>query len=140
MMITVVVCLLIWETCGGTVAQRASPVWNSDVVLGIKSDESSAGTSSDEEYEEHDVESFVLCAFVHAACSPLLHGFLKEEESCTVAPSCHLSLDVLYPLSGVSGFRIIFGFESFGGTSFIVAAFLKNSPIPEGPQHNGEGL
>ena len=58
--------------------KRASPVWNSDVDLGIKSDESSAGTSSDEEYEEHDVESFVLCAFVHAACSPLLHGFCER--------------------------------------------------------------
>ena len=76
MMITVVVCLLILETCGGTVAQRASPVWNSDVVLGIKSDESSAGTFSDE-------ESFVLCAFVQPACSPLMYVFVKEEESCT---------------------------------------------------------
>ena len=50
--------------------------------------------STDEE-GKHNVENFVLCSFAHHARSPLLQGFLHEEEICNVAPTCHFSLDVI---------------------------------------------
>ena len=45
---------------------------------------------------EHTVENFMLCSFAHHACSPLLQGFLHDEELCNVALTCHFSLDVLF--------------------------------------------
>ena len=51
--------------------------------------------SSDEE-SGHTVENFVLCSFAHHACSPLLQGFLHEEELCKAALTCPLSLDVIF--------------------------------------------
>ena len=50
--------------------------------------------SSDEE-GERNVDNFVLCSLVHHACSPLLQGFLHEEELCKVALTLHFSLDVV---------------------------------------------
>ena len=41
-----------------------------------------------------NVENLVLCSLAHHACSPLLQGFLHEEELCKVALTCHFSLDV----------------------------------------------
>ena len=51
--------------------------------------------SSDEE-GEHNVENTMLCSFAHHACSPLLQGFLHEEELREVALTCHFSLDVIF--------------------------------------------
>ena len=51
--------------------------------------------------EERNVENFMLCSFAHFACSPILQAFLHEEEMCKVAS--HFSLDVLFPLSELSG-------------------------------------
>ena len=51
--------------------------------------------SSDED-GEHNVENIMLCSFAHHACSPLLQGFLHEEEPCMVAVTCHVSLDVMF--------------------------------------------
>ena len=39
----------------------------------------SEGSSSDEE-GGHNVENIMLCSFAHHACSPLLQGFVYEEE------------------------------------------------------------
>ena len=55
--------------------------------------------SSDEE-GEHNVENIMLCSFAHHACSPLLLGFLHEEEMCKVAVTCHFSLDVIFLCQG----------------------------------------
>ena len=50
--------------------------------------EGTAGGFSDEE-GGHNVENFSICSFAHLACSPLLPGFLHEEELCEVALTCH---------------------------------------------------
>ena len=42
-----------------------------------------------------DKEGELKCSFAHHACSPLLQGFLHEEELCDVALTCHLALDVI---------------------------------------------
>ena len=60
---------------------------------GTSSDAEDGLFSSDEE-GEHNVKSFMLCSFAHQACSPLLQGFLHEEELCKAALACHFSLDV----------------------------------------------
>ena len=52
--------------------------------------------SSDEEGGEHNVEHFLLCSFAHPACSPLLQGFLHEEELCKVALTCHFSFSEIF--------------------------------------------
>ena len=49
-----------------------SPVWNSDVDLGIESEESSKGASSEEEHGEHDVESFCAVRFRASFVQPAL--------------------------------------------------------------------
>ena len=51
---------------------------------GMSSDDENDLLSSDEE-GEHNVENFMLCSFAHDACSPLMQGFLHEEELCKVA-------------------------------------------------------
>ena len=66
------------------------------------------GTSSDNEdgrffsNEEggHNVENFILCSIANHACSPLLQGFLHEEELCKVAATCHFSLGVSFLCQG----------------------------------------
>ena len=61
----------------------------------------STGVSSDADQEgEHSVETFVLCSFAHHACSPLLQGYLHEDELCEVALTCHFSLDVIFLCQG----------------------------------------
>ena len=51
---------------------------------------------------EHNVKNFLLCSSAHPACSPLLQGFLHEEELYKVALTCHfLRCDL--SLSGLSG-------------------------------------
>ena len=76
--------------------------------------------------EERNVENFMLCSFLHFACSPVLQAFLHEDEMCKVA--CHFSLDVLFPLSELSGCSF------FAVDSSTVAAFLNRAPIMEGLQ------
>ena len=49
---------------------------------------------------EHDVENTMLYSFAHHACSPLLLGFLHEEELCKVAQTCHSALDVIFLCQG----------------------------------------
>ena len=63
------------------------------MMEGMSSDADHDRLSSDEE-GEHNVENFMLCSFARHACSPLLQGFLHEEELCKVALTCHVSLDV----------------------------------------------
>ena len=54
----------------------------------------SEGCSSDEE-EEHNVENAMWCSFAQDACSPILQGFVHEEELCQVASTCHFGRDLL---------------------------------------------
>ena len=54
------------------------------------------GLFPSEEEGEHNVENFVLCSFARHACSPLLEGFVHEEDLCKVALTCHFSFDVIF--------------------------------------------
>ena len=54
---------------------------------GTSSDAEDGRSFSDEE-GEHRVENTMPCSFAHHACSPLLQGFLHEEELCEVAFTC----------------------------------------------------
>ena len=60
---------------------------------GTSSDDENDLLSSDEE-GELNVENFMLCSFAHPTCSPLLQGFLHEEELCKVALTRHFSATV----------------------------------------------
>ena len=42
------------------------------------------------------VENVVLCSFANCACSPLLQGFLHDEELCKAPLTCRFSLDVVF--------------------------------------------
>ena len=53
------------------------------------------GSLSDEE-GDHNVECFMLCSYVHHACSLLLQGFLHEEELRKVALTCHFASEVIF--------------------------------------------
>ena len=54
---------------------------------GMSSEDEDHLFSSDEE-GEHNVENIMLCSFAHHACSPLLQGFLYEEEALDVIFLC----------------------------------------------------
>ena len=56
-----------------------SPVWNSDVDLGIESEESSKGASSEEEHGEHDVESFCAVRLRASFVQPALARLFERE-------------------------------------------------------------
>ena len=68
----------------------------------VISSDTADGESLSGEDGEHRVERLVLCSLVNCKCSPLLQGFLHEEELCLVALTCHCSLDVWF-LSERSG-------------------------------------
>ena len=67
-----------------------SPDWDSDVDLGTEGEESSAGTSSDEKYEERNVRNLSL-EVVEGWSGWLVHLFLEDWELARVASSCHLA-------------------------------------------------
>ena len=62
---------------------------------GTPSDTEKGDSLSGAEGEHHD-ENFVLDSFADCKCSPLLQGFLHEEELCKVALTCHFLLEVLF--------------------------------------------
>ena len=45
----------------------------------------------------HNVENIMLCSFEHHGCSPLLQGFLHDEELCKSGSDLSLALDVIFP-------------------------------------------
>ena len=62
----------------------------------VTSSDAEDGRSFSDEEGDHNVENFLLCSFAQHACSPLLQGFLHQEELCKVALTCHFSLDVMF--------------------------------------------
>ena len=96
---------------------------------------------------EHNVDNFMRCSFAYPARSPLLQGFLREEELCKVA-------DVIISLSGVSsGLSPELSFVAFGckfsddahcraATEVccrLLQRLVASSPIKDGLQQCGEG-
>ena len=70
------------------------------MMEGASSDIENGGSFSDED-GEHNVENFVLWSFAYCVCSPLLQGFLHEEELREV---CDVSLvGCVISLSRLSG-------------------------------------
>ena len=59
----------------------------------------SEGRSSFEE-GGHYVENIMLCFFAHHACSPLLQGFVYDEELCKVALTFRFAFDVIFLCEG----------------------------------------
>ena len=55
-----------------------SPGWDCDVDLGTEGEESSADTSSDEKYEEHNVGNLSLEVFGQGWSGWLVHPFLED--------------------------------------------------------------
>ena len=83
--------------------------------MGLERDDED-GMSSSQEEGEHNVEKFLLCSFVHHACSPLLQESLHE--------------------------IMLRSERSFSGVWSVVyccSFFLSVSPIEEGLQQCGEG-
>ena len=69
-------CLLTWRTCGGVTARRV-PIGTEKSYLGTEGEESKAGTSSDEEYEEHNVANLSLEVVGQDWPGWLVHFFLR---------------------------------------------------------------
>ena len=64
--------------------------WESDVDSRTKNKESSEGTSSDEEYGEHNVENLALEVVGQGGSGELVYLFLEDWELARAALSCHL--------------------------------------------------
>ena len=65
------------------------------LIGGMSSDDEKDIFSSDEE-GEHNVENFLMFSLAHPSCSPLMQGFLHEDELCKVALTCHFFSDVIF--------------------------------------------
>ena len=69
----------------------------------VMSSEDEDDLFSFDEEGEHNVENIMWCSIAQHACSPLLRGFLHEEELCKVALTCHSALDVVFSCQGLRG-------------------------------------